>query len=146
MAHEISKTAKDVIAVDYSQDAIEIAKKNYSSKNIVFKKMNALKLKFKYNYFDTVVSMEAIEHFTKSDGYIFIKQVHNVLKDGGVFIGSTPNVKNRNPFKLMAMKKIDPFHLFLYSERILVNVLSKKFKEVKVIPKKNDCLLFIAIK
>ena len=114
--------------------------------NISFKKMNALSLHFQENTFDTVVSMEAIEHFTKSDGIQFILEAYRVLKKGGIFIGSTPQTENRNPLKLFALKKIDPFHLYLYSKSILEITLSQFFPKVEVTTQKEGWLLFVAVK
>ena len=108
--------------------------------------MNALALEFSPESFDSVVSMEAIEHFTQQDGKKFVSEAYRVLKNKGIFIGSTPQVENRNPINLLALKKIDPFHLYLYSEKILENVLLEIFNEVEVIPKKEGWLLFIARK
>ena len=146
MTYEISKIAKRVIGVDYSEDAIKTAMNNYSYDNITYEKMNALDLTFVSNHFETIVSMEAIEHFTKEDGKIFISEAYRVLKKGGVFVGSTPETEYRNPIKLLALKKIDPFHLFLYSKNILEDVLSEIFSEVSVIPQKEGWLFFIAKK
>jgi len=146
MTYEISKISKRVIGVDYSDDAIKTAMNKYLYDNITYKKMNALDLTFVSNHFETVVSMEAIEHFSKEDGKIFISEAYRVLKKGGIFVGSTPETEDRNPIKLLALKKIDPFHLFLYSKNILEDVLSEIFSEVSVIPQKEGWLLFIAKK
>ena len=47
--------------------------------------MNALALELSTESFDSVVSMEAIEHFTQQDGKKFISGAHRVLKKGGIF-------------------------------------------------------------
>ena len=88
--------------------------------------MDALSLSYQDESFDTVVSMEAIEHFSKSDGEKFINEVYRVLKKGGTFVGSTPQVETKNPLKIMAMKKIDPFHLHLYSIKMLRSYVMKR--------------------
>ncbi|GJM59901.1 class I SAM-dependent methyltransferase [Persicobacter diffluens] len=49
--------------------------------------------------FDTVVSFQVIEHI--ADDALFLKEIHRVLKKGGVAIISTPNIKktlSRNPW------------------------------------------------
>tara|TARA_B000000460_G_scaffold114060_1_gene80086 strand:- start:122 stop:805 length:684 start_codon:yes stop_codon:yes gene_type:complete len=143
---EIGKIANQVIGVDYSDEALEIARRKYGGNNITYKKMNALALEFSPESFDSVVSMEAIEHFTQQDGKKFISEAYRVLKKRGIFLGSTPQVENRNPINLLALKKIDPFHLYLYSEKILENILLEIFNEVEVIPQKEGWLLFIARK
>lgn len=143
---EISKICNSIIGVDSSENAIQCAKSNYMRENISFKKMNALSLHFQENTFDTVVSMEAIEHFTKSDGIQFILEAYRVLKKRGIFIGSTPQIENRNPLKILALKKIDPFHLYLYSKSILEITLSQFFPKVEVTTQKEGWLLFVAVK
>ena len=104
--------------------------------------MNALSLTYQDESFDTVVSMEAIEHFSKSDGERFVKEVYRVLKKGGTFVGSTPQVETKNPLKIMAMKKIDPFHLHLYSIKMLNTLLSKYFNNVVIESQPEEWMLF----
>jgi len=144
--NEIGTVCKSVVGVDYSERTIQSASNKYIDHKISFIKMNALSLKFPDKYFDTVVSMEAIEHFTEDDGQKFISQAYRVLKKGGIFIGSTPETENQNPIKLRALRKIDPFHLFLYSKSMLESSLSRYFNNVQVIPQKEGWLLFIAEK
>lgn len=44
--------------------------------------------------FDLVCSLEVIEHV--EDQFAFVREAHRVLKPGGTFIASTPNVLNMN--------------------------------------------------
>ena len=67
-ANELSKVAVSVKAIDYSKESISNAKTRFPKGNLVFEYMNALSLTYQDESFDTVVSMEAIEHFSKSDG------------------------------------------------------------------------------
>ena len=108
--------------------------------------MNALSLKYPDSSFDTVVSMEAIEHFTENDGKVFLSEVYRVLKKGGYFVGSTPQVETKNPLKILAMKKIDPYHLHLYSKKMLEKSLSAIFNKVEVESQPEDWMLFKCIK
>ena len=144
--YEIAGNAKSVVGIDCSDEAIKIAKKSYNKENITYLKMDALNLQFPSKTFDLVVSMEAIEHFTKENGHRFIKEAYRVLKDEGVFIGSTPNIENRSPIKLLTLKIQDPFHLFLYSSSILKDTLLSVFKTVTIIPQKEEWLLFKSFK
>ena len=81
-ANELSKVAVSVKAVDYSKESIENAKKRFPRGNLLFQEMNALALSYKEDSFDTVVSMEAIEHFSQHDGERFVSEVFRVLKNG----------------------------------------------------------------
>ncbi len=141
-SHAMAKVATHVTAVDYSDQALSIARERYGLDNIDFIQMDATDLSMESDSFDTVVSMEAIEHFTKENGDKLIREVHRVLKDGGVFVGSTPAVENRNPLKIYSLQLQDPYHLFLYSKAILEAALGEVFREVEVIPQENDWLLF----
>ena len=145
-ANELSKVAVSVKAVDYSKESIENAKKRFPRGNLLFQEMNALALSYKEDSFDTVVSMEAIEHFSQQDGERFVSEVFRVLKNGGCFVGSTPQVETKNPLKILAMKKIDPFHLHLYSANSLENLLRKYFKEVTIESQPQEWMLFKCIK
>ncbi len=145
-ANELSKVAKVVKAVDYSKESIEKAKKEFQNENLFFEQMNALNLKYPDSSFDTVVSMEAIEHFTENDGKVFLSEVYRVLKKGGYFVGSTPQVETKNPLKILAMKKIDPYHLHLYSKKMLEKSLSAIFNKVEVESQPEDWMLFKCIK
>ena len=145
-ANELSKVAKVVKAVDYSEESIEKAKKEFQNENLFFEQMNALNLKYPDSSFDTVVSMEAIEHFTENDGKVFLSEVYRVLKKGGYFVGSTPQVETKNPLKILAMKKIDPYHLHLYSKKMLEKSLSAIFNKVEVVSQPEDWMLFKCIK
>ena len=145
-ANELSKVAKVVKAVDYSKESIEKAKKEFQNENLFFEQMNALNLNYPDSSFDTVVSMEAIEHFTENDGKVFLSEVYRVLKKGGYFVGSTPQVETKNPLKILAMKKIDPYHLHLYSKKMLEKSLSAIFNRVEVESQPEDWMLFKCIK
>lgn len=53
------------------------------------------------NTFDCVVSFQVIEHI--QDDHAFVKEIQRVLKPGGVFICTTPNIKmslTRNPWHI----------------------------------------------
>ncbi len=73
--------AKQVIGVDFSDDGIFTAKKNYNFKNISFKKQNVLKLKFKKNSFDIVFCNGVLHH--TNDFKRGIKELHRICKPGG---------------------------------------------------------------
>jgi GT2 family glycosyltransferase/2-polyprenyl-3-methyl-5-hydroxy-6-metoxy-1,4-benzoquinol methylase len=85
----LAETARRVIGIDISDEAINQASKKYIRENLSFKVMNAEELSFDDNYFDAVVSFETIEHLEKP--YKFLKEVKRVLKPSGLFIVSTPN-------------------------------------------------------
>ena len=141
-SNELSKVAVSVNAVDYSKESIGRAKNKYPKGNLIFEEMNALALEFSDESFDTVVSMEAIEHFSKIHGKKYLSEVKRVLKKGGVFVGSTPQVETQNPLKILALKKIDPFHLQLYSIKMLKSLLLDYFSHVEIESQPEEWMLF----
>ena len=94
-ANELSKVAVSVKAIDYSKESISNAKTRFPKGNLVFEYMDALSLSYQDESFDTVVSMEAIEHFSKSDGEKFINEVYRVLKNVENFFVGLRNFKRK---------------------------------------------------
>lgn len=85
----MAKKAKKVYGVDIDEQTIEYAKENYSGNNIEYIVGDGVSIPLKDKSVDIVVSYETIEHIEKYD--IFMKEVKRVLKDGGLFLLSTPN-------------------------------------------------------
>ncbi len=86
--------------------------------NVEFRQMNVPPLEgIDDNTFDFVVSFQVIEHI--EDDKTFVKEIHRVLKPGGQFIVTTPNIKmslTRNPwhvreYTIDELKKL-LFHFF----------------------------------
>jgi len=145
-SNELAKIAVSVKAVDYSKESIVRARNKYPKGNLIFEEMNALELNYSDESFDTVVSMEAIEHFSNTDGKKYLSEVVRVLKKDGVFVGSTPQVETRNPLKILALKKIDPYHLQLYSIKMLKSFLLDYFSYVEIESQPEEWMLFKCIK
>ena len=73
--------------------------------------------------FDSVVSFQVIEHI--QDDYLFLKEIHRVLKPGGTAILTTPNRKmslTRNPWHV---REYLPQELKTLAERIFPQVTMK---------------------
>lgn len=85
----MSKSAQQVIGIDYFDEAVKYSKKHYSARNVTYKTGDAHNLPLQDDTIDVVVSFETIEHLT--DPAQFIKEVKRVLKKDGIFIVSTPN-------------------------------------------------------
>ena len=64
---------------------------NYTNDKIMKMDLNK-KFKFKNSSFDVVVSTDVIEHIENK--FFFFNKVRRILKRGGLFIFSTPNVHN----------------------------------------------------
>jgi len=72
------------------------------------------------NSFDCVVSFQVIEHIKNDD--LFVKEIHRVLKPGGVFLATTPNIK-------MSLAR-NPWHIREYTVAGLEKLMKKYFASV----------------
>ncbi len=82
---QYSKNFKVRHCVDFSKDAIKIAKKRIGSKG-KFYCDDFLKIKFKENFFDTIISLHTIYHIHKNDQSRVIKKLISISKKGSPII------------------------------------------------------------
>lgn len=87
----------EVIGLDNDRQAIEFAKKHFGKK-AKFVIGNAENLKFPDSYFDLVCAFEVVEHLRNPRN--FFKEAKRVLKNGGLFLISTPNGVCSSPYHL----------------------------------------------
>ncbi len=124
----------DVLGIDIDDKMLEECKKKLGIKT------KLLDLNGEWNIkedFDAVVAAEVIEHLYYPE--IVCKKIAEVLKPGGIFIGSVPNaynIKNRLRY-LFGIQKNTPLedktHINQFSYKILRETLQKEFSEVKII-------------
>ena len=69
---------------------------SYTGGVISYLKGSILNLPFEDNTFNVVTSFETIEHIKDDKGQV--KEVLRVLKDGGLYIVSTPNAWSKHLF------------------------------------------------
>lgn len=123
----LSKKAKSIVGLDVDPEAVEHANKKYKSKNCKFVHYAGKKIPFPDNKFDKVISFQVIEHV--ADDIEYLNEIYRVLKKNGDFIVATPN---RNHRLKPNQKPWNRFHLKEYSPEGLSELLSKKFKNVKI--------------
>jgi GT2 family glycosyltransferase/ubiquinone/menaquinone biosynthesis C-methylase UbiE len=85
----MSSTAKTVVGVDLSPEAIKYATFKYQSDNLKFLQGSATALNLPDNSFDVVISFETLEHLSQQTE--MISELHRVLKPDGFLIISSPN-------------------------------------------------------
>ena len=90
--------AIDIIGVEIDEMAVEYANFIYGGGGgvISYLKGSILNLPFEDNTFNVVTSFETIEHIEDDKGQV--KEVLRVLKDGGLYIVSTPNAWSKHLF------------------------------------------------
>ena len=91
----VVKQLVDALGLDcviYGVDIDECALEQAKERGIIVSKvdLNKDKLPYRDNYFDLVLMEEVIEHLANPDNAL--EEVHRVLKPGGLFIISTPNL------------------------------------------------------
>lgn len=107
-----------VVGADYDETLLENALRLCDYKDFI--KADALDLPFDDASFDAVVSFETIEHV--EDGRQFLSEMYRVLRPGGIFICSTPNIKyTAHP----------PFHVKEYEPDEFYNLVEHSFSHIE---------------
>ena len=118
--------AREVIGVDISELAIAKAQDKYHHPNVRFLTLNVEELsKLGDQIADVVVSFETIEHV--NDDQIFLGEVHRVLKTGGVFIVSTPEIRCGGVKERLTRIPANPFHRREYTRNAFAALISERF-------------------
>lgn len=86
---ELAPTARSVLGVDASPDAVRYARDHYSARNLQFLAASCAALPLPDSSLDLVVAFEVIEHLVEWQR--FLDEARRVLAPAGQFIVSTPN-------------------------------------------------------
>lgn len=100
----IQKTAKKIVAIDPSPQAILFARKRLP--NVKFMVARAEKLPFLKSSFDTVFLMDVLEHVKRGSEIEVLRQIYKVIRPAGTLIISTPN---KHPLSML----LDPAYFLL---------------------------------
>lgn len=116
--------ASEVYGVDLEKNIIAALREKYSSiKNLFFNEGSAYEIPFPNDFFDTVVSIETLEHLQNPK--IFLKEVNRVLKPNGLVILSTPLNESETRFS-----PSNPFHVREYNLAEFKDLLKFYFIEI----------------
>lgn len=123
----LAQTAKSVMGVDISDEAIAFANERYRQNNLSFLQGSVENIPLAgTNKIDVVVSFETIEHVNVEAQELFLQEVKRLLRDDGIFIVSSPN-------KLLYSdipKYKNEFHLKEFYEQEFFEFLRKFFRHV----------------
>jgi ubiquinone/menaquinone biosynthesis C-methylase UbiE len=124
---ECAKRGADVVAIDYSPDALEIARQTMADfPNADLRIADCKSLPFDSDSFDRVYSGDVIEHQDLEDGVQMLKEMHRVLRPGGLlFVHTSPNAiftRGVLPLVKPLLRWIDPDTVRSLEEHIRVNV------------------------
>jgi len=112
-----------VYGIDISQNAIDVAKTNFSKDNLEYNIYNGAKLPFNNNTFDLIVSFETLEHV--ENPISFLDELHRVSKGNCMLLLSTPNSACTK--KKYSDKPQNPFHFQEYGKSEIENMLKGKW-------------------
>ncbi|HMJ71696.1 MAG TPA: class I SAM-dependent methyltransferase [Cyclobacteriaceae bacterium] len=113
--------AKSYSAIDKIADVIDQLKTRYPTGTFYSGNIPPL-APFTDNAFDVVITFQVIEHI--QDDISFLKEIHRVLKPGGLAIITTPN-------RPMSLSR-NPWHIREYTGQELGDICRKIFRTVDV--------------
>jgi len=118
----LKERASKVHAVDFDHRAIGWAKENLEDSQITFEQENILTKKF--GQFDTVISLDVIEHIYSENEDEYMSAILNNIKNTGVAIVGTPNITAEK------YASHNDQHVNLFDGRRLVKLFEKHFHNV----------------
>lgn len=95
---QIAKKGGKVLGIDYSNEAIKLAKLQYTHPNLEFKEMGLNKIKEK---FDVIISIGTLEHM--DNPLLTLKFFKNRLNPRGKIIITSPNWTNPRGYVLLTL-------------------------------------------
>jgi SAM-dependent methyltransferase len=111
--------AGHVIGADISDSALASARAHYQRPNTEFVRVEGTTLPFPDASFDTVISLETLEHV--ADPGLFLSELRRVVKPGGTIVLSSPNKRflsqgRRKPWNPHHVQEFYPHEFLLQVE------------------------------
>lgn len=126
-SNQFKKMGADVIGVDYSSSAIEMARETFDGD---FRVGDILDLEFEDNTFDIVFFIDAIEHIR--DYKKALSEIKRVLKTGGILVIST-DTENKMPKFMSVWEKLSTGkRAGDLIRKVKVNQRDKKYKSTHI--------------
>lgn len=119
--------AKSVLGIDYNAAIIDYARDKYQKSGLGFSVLDIKNLVGLNRKFDIICSFQNIEHI--HDTAKLLRDITALLKDGGVFICSTCNIKDASPDSLVPFNK---FHVKEYLIGEFKELLERYFNKVEI--------------
>ncbi len=136
---ELAKAGCDVYGIDYSNQGIELAKKNKMQLSanlktrVNFSVMDAGDMKFSDNFFDRIVCIDVFEHIHEEPLQRVIQEMTRVIKPKGrIVLETAPNKFFLGPLSFLAKKVLgwksfesDEYHVNVFDYFRLKQTLSQ---------------------
>ncbi len=113
--------AKSYVALDKIESALKVLREKYPQAKFISGNIPPF-AGMEDNLFDCVFSFQVIEHI--QDDHAFLKEIHRVLKPGGIALLTTPN-------RLLSLSR-NPWHIREYTADELTNLAKKIFSTVEM--------------
>lgn len=130
----LAEFANSYIGIDLDSDAISAAQRNFSKKQISFIEDDFLGKK--YGIFETIISLDVIEHIHKEYEQQFFDTVSGNMGEDGILILGTPNVTS-NQYASEASKI---GHVNLYDTKSLFKAVNSIFHNVFIFGMNDEIL------
>jgi SAM-dependent methyltransferase len=122
------QNARTVVGVDIAHEAAAYARERYGNAKTSFIVSNAERCGLSNDSFDTIVCMEAIEHFEDIDA--FLGEMERVLRPSGLFLVSTPNKLLHSPH---TDHPENPYHTIEFELGQFTELLERHFSVEKML-------------
>lgn len=134
-AYKVAKRGANVLGIDFSDEAIDIAQKKYKLSNLHFERIDATDIQGKY---DIIVSIGTLEHM--DNPLKILKVFKNHLRPHGRIIITSPNWTNPRGYVLMALRYLfkapitladlhyqTPIDFIRYAKKLNMNIKWRTF-------------------
>jgi len=124
----LSDVASYITGIDNSSETILRARQTYSAPNLLYLEGSVASIPLQAAVADLVVSFETIEHVAAAQQQTMFDEVRRILKPGGIFLVSTPNLNSR-----FFTEGENKFHLREFSHTEFVAFCRERFRHVTLL-------------
>lgn len=117
----LAKRARSIVALDYSEEALRVARAKYATENIEFRQMKVPPLDFDDMSFDAVVCFQMIEHLEKPED--LVGEISRVLRNDALALIATVNKEETI--------SDNPYHIHEFTADEFRSLLEKAFGSVE---------------
>ncbi len=114
--------AASIVALDYSQEALDVAKKRYGNPGIQFRRSQVPPIDYPEGSFEAVVCFQMVEHLQNPKE--LLAEIRRVLTENGVALISTVNKEESI--------SSNPYHLHEFTATEFKNLLEQHFPKVEM--------------
>ncbi len=124
------KGAKSVKGIDIDKEAINFAKKKFTTPYITFSSGDVTTYKFQKEKYDVVIAFDVIEHLPLKKHEVFLKKMKDVINHNGILIVGTPNKLFFSPNKKTPN---NPYHVKEYLPEELKEIVLRFFPKTELL-------------